>query len=762
MAIFIKHISMTKFTFLFTALLLAQHLQAQQNNPDTIDHPKKLDEVLIYANKFPERSRRIAQSVSVIRSKDVLQWNGNTGDVLQNSGTVFLQKSQQGGGSPVIRGFEASRVLLMVDGIRMNNAIYRTGHLQNIITVDNMILDRIEVLYGPSSTIYGSDALGGVVSMTTKNPLLSKNDKEYVTGSALFRYGSVNQENRAHMDVNFGNKKWASLTSLTYSSFGELVQGKKRSPGNPAAGRLPYYVQTVGSTDRRFNNPDPNKQLGTAYNQYDLLQKILFQPKENITHLLNIQISTTGNIPRHDRLSEIAGTNPRFAEWYYGPQKRNLLAYQLNAGKLAGYFSDVKMNISFQDIEESRITRRFGNPQRQEREENINVWGYNFDAIHREDKHELHVGIDFQFNYLKSTAQGVNIATNAIDKIVTRYPDGKNRMNFGAVYLQHTWKINDHLTLNEGVRLSNVSLKSTIVDNSITNFPFTDATQKHNAVTANLGLVYAPNNTLRIGTQISTGFRSPNFDDLTKIFDTRAGAVTVPNPGLKPEYTYNAELNFNKVTTRVTLGGSVFYTLFRNAIVVDTSTFNGSKKILYDGVISDVFSNTNKGRAYLYGASLNGEINITDHFAASAAITYTYGRYEKAVDQLYQITFYNNTRDSIRRKDNKVPLDHVPPVYGRAALSYKWNGLKAETSVLFNGAKNIEDYNLDGEDNLVYATIKGTPSWYTLNFNIAYQLNKSLSVNGGIENILDKNYRTFASGISAPGRNFLLSMRAGF
>jgi hemoglobin/transferrin/lactoferrin receptor protein len=131
-----------------------------------------LKDVVVYANKFPTLSKNIIQTIGVITDKNLIQYQSTTADILTASGQVFVQKSQQGGGSPVIRGFEASRILILVDGVRMNSAIFRSGHLQNIITVDNMSLDRVEVNYGPSSTMYGSDALGGVINLFTKAPQL--------------------------------------------------------------------------------------------------------------------------------------------------------------------------------------------------------------------------------------------------------------------------------------------------------------------------------------------------------------------------------------------------------------------------------------------------------------------------------------------------------------------------------------------------------------------------------------------------------------
>lgn len=144
---------------------------------------KNLDEIVVYSNKFAEKKKNLAQKIDVINSRSIAKFNAqNTGDLLVNSGHVFVQKSQQGGSSPVIRGFEASRVLLVVDGIRLNNAIYRSGHLQNVITIDQNMLESVEVLQGPASTLYGSDALGGVVSFRSKTPKLSINEKSKITG----------------------------------------------------------------------------------------------------------------------------------------------------------------------------------------------------------------------------------------------------------------------------------------------------------------------------------------------------------------------------------------------------------------------------------------------------------------------------------------------------------------------------------------------------------------------------------------------------
>src|SRR5687767_2135635 len=198
-----KHLLAFSYMFFITLFLHAQE--------DTVNE-KTLGEVVISANKFAERKRNVNQKIDVISSQQIAKTNAqNTGDLLINTGNIFVQKSQQGGSSPVLRGFEASRVLLVVDGIRMNNAIYRAGHLQNVITIDQNMLERVEVLYGPASTLYGSDALGGVVHFRSKQPKLSTTDQLLATGVAFARFSSANNEKTIHSDVSIGGRKFAWL-----------------------------------------------------------------------------------------------------------------------------------------------------------------------------------------------------------------------------------------------------------------------------------------------------------------------------------------------------------------------------------------------------------------------------------------------------------------------------------------------------------------------------------------------------------------------
>jgi hemoglobin/transferrin/lactoferrin receptor protein len=187
----------------------------------------------------------------------------------------------------------------------------------------------------------------------------------------------------------------------------------------------------------------------------------------------------------------------------------------------------------------------------------------------------------------------------------------------------------------------------------------------------------------------------------------------------------------------------VFYTFFRNAITLAPFRLNGKDSIRYNGNMVHVVANQNVNRAYLFGANAALTIDITNALRFHSTINYTYGR--------------------LKNKDKtEVPLDHIPPVYGRTALSFTHARIQAELYALYNGWKKIEDYNPSGEDNVQYATPEGMPSWTTFNLKTTIPLGRLVSVQLGVENLLDRAYRYFASGFSAPGRNFIFALRSSF
>jgi hemoglobin/transferrin/lactoferrin receptor protein len=717
---------------------------------------EQLDEIVLSASKGEEKRSRIAEQVAITSLEEIKKMAPQTSaDLLANLPGVRVQKSQFGGGSPVLRGMEANRVLLVVDGVRMNNAIYRMGHLQNSITVSPNIINRTEVIFGPSSVVYGSDALGGVIHYFTKTPKTS--DKKEVNSSIYSRFSSVNNEFSTEGNIELRNKKWASFTSITYSNFGDLRMGKNRTHGFEDWGKVFEYSNNTNT----FYNPNPiqnpnNKiQKNTSHRQADLLQKITIPFSEKTDLVLNFQYSESSNIDRFDRLTEYSDGDLKYAEWYYGPQKRLLISSQLKINPTKKWLENGTITAAFQNIKESRIQRKFSSLERSYRYENVDVFSLNGDffiPLTKGNNRILSYGFEVTYNNVNSNAYGkiLDVYNNTVVgftddfTVQSRYPDGGSSYASIAAYANYRQDISKKATLNTGIRLVNTNLKATWIDDTFITLPDFDIASNNSAVTATIGYAYKPNKNWQLNTVVSSGFRSPNIDDVGKIRE-KSGNVTVPNINLKPEYAYNFETSALKYfnNKKFQAGLNIYYTLLHNYITRDYFEVNNSGTIFYDGEEGVVVANVNKDNAYIIGSTLSFKGRLNNFLHTKGSFTYTKGK----------------------AYDTKEPLSSIPPMFGMIEVGFEKERFKANLNWKFNSKKRITDYNLiEGIDNIeqtpynsITDTYYGNPSWSTFNFNSNFKINNNFTFFVNVDNIFDIHYKEFASSISAPGRNLSIS-----
>jgi hemoglobin/transferrin/lactoferrin receptor protein len=703
-----------------------------------------LAQMVISATRSTNKSELVAQQVSSIQRKDIQFINpANAADLLAQTGAALVQKSQLGGGSPILRGFEANKVLYVVDGVRMNNAIYRGGHLQDILSLDPMAMENVEIAYGPSAVAYGSDALGGVMSFNTRSPHFTSGDR-LVRGNAMLRYSTADQTG-THINFETSTERFATFTAFTFNNFGDLRQGNIRNPNYPTFGARPWYVERINNRDSVITNPNPNVQVGSGYKQYDFIEKLSFKQNEKLTHTLNIQYSTTNNVPRYDRLTQVSIENPRFGEWYYGPQTRAMVAYHANLSNGKRLYTTGRITLAWQNIDQSRHDRLFNSPNLNNRFENVKVYSANADFSKKTlgETTAINYGFEYYFNNVTSTAYSENIITAVQSPLDTRYASGGASMSGAAAYATLVHKVNKKLTFNGGIRYSRVNLSASFTDKSFFDFPFTDVNQSNGNLNGSFGLILTPNAKWKISALASTGFRAANVDDLAKVFESTSGNLLVPNNELKPEKVANLEATIERKFNRNTsLALNGYYMRYTNALTTGKAQFNGQDSIFYDGTLSPVYTAINATEAYIYGGNLSLNSQVNDHFSLQSSLVYTYGR--------------------IKTDNGDTPLDHIPPVYGRTGFTVQQQKFRGEFFVMYNGWKRIEDYRLDAEDNENYATSDGMPAWYTLNAKASYQIKENVQLMVGLENILDANYRVFASNISGAGRNVTLTLRGRF
>ena len=691
----------------------------------------------------------------IISAEELEELNAQTtADVLQNADGVQVQKSQMGGGSPIIRGFEANRVLLVIDGVRLNNAIYRGGHLHNSVTVDNNVLSQVEILYGPGSAVYGSDAIGGVVHFHTKDPKLSEVDSIITGGSGMLRYNSANQEKSGHFDISIGGKKFGSITSVSANDFGDLLSGSKRHHGYDDFGNITVYSQRIDGRDSAIINENPNLQIGTAYKQIDLLQKLIYRHSEKITFKLNTQYSNSTDVPRFDRLNNVEEDGMlEYSEWHYGPQERMFAALKTELSASNFFFSKASFIASAQNISEDRVKRKFGSNSRSRNSENVKVYGLNADLVSVIDStSQLFYGVELTHNDVISTAFTEDIATGEIGDESTRYPDGGSAMSTGAFYLSysHTFK---KLIAKIGGRYNYNNLKARFIEDSFVALPFESINTTNQALSGNIGLVYLPAKNFKSNFNVSTGFRSPNIDDFGKVFN-KGDFVVIPNNRITPEYAYSAELGFSKTFQReyhsngiktykvnfLTIGATGFCTVLDNAIIREDYELNGLDSLVYEGKNRKIQTNINAEQAIIYGGSGRAKVIFTKNIHLSSSINYTRGYLTSS----------------------KYPFAHIPPLFGKTGLLLEMENWDIELFSHYNGWKRKADFAAGTSDNPQEATVDGSPSWYTINFRASLSLNESVTLQFGINNIMDQHYKMFASGISAPGRNIMISGRVFF
>jgi hemoglobin/transferrin/lactoferrin receptor protein len=702
-----------------------------------------LNAVVVSATRWQQDAKEVPQKVSTISPKDVVLQNPQTAaDLLGQSGEVFIQKSQSGGGSPMIRGFATNRVLIAVDGVRMNTAIFRSGNLQNVISLDPFAMEKTEVLFGPGSVMYGSDAIGGVMSFYTLSPKFTAGDAPQVKGSATGRWSSANQEKTGHADFSIGLKKWAFLTSATYSDYDDLRMGTH----GPDEYLRPEYVVSVNGQDEVVPNPDPERQVYTGYDQLNLMQKIRYRPSEKWDLQYGLHYSTTSNVPRYDRLINYRNGKLRSAEWYYGPQVWLLNNLQVTHKADNKLFDQLSLGSAHQLFEESRHDRNLGNGTRYNRFEKVNAYSLNLDlekAIG--PRHHLYYGTEAIYNKVRSHGTDENVSTGNTVPGPSRYPDGATWGSYAA-FLTYRFKAAEKLTLLSGVRYNRVLLHASF-NNAFYDLPFTTAEINAGALTGSAGAVYSPEASWQLSANLSTGFRSPNVDDIGKVFDSAPGLVVVPNPDLKPEYAYNADLGAAKTFGSVLkLDATAFYTYLQDALVRRNFTLNGKNTMEYEGELSQVQAIRNAAYATVWGVQAGIEVKLPAGFGFSTRYNFQKG---------------NEELDN----GEEAPLRHAAPAFGVSRLTYTRSRLKAELYALYHGEIRYSQLAPEEQDKAyLYASDSNgnpySPSWATLNLKALYQLTRHLSATAGIENITDQRYRPYSSGIAASSRNFVLSLRA--
>lgn len=708
-----------------------------------------LEKIVVSSSRWCQESESQPIKISRITFDDANVYNPQTmADLLGLTGEVFIQKSQYGGGSPMIRGFATNRLLYSIDGVRMNSAIFRAGNIQNVISVDPFAVEASEVLFGPGAVSYGSDAIGGAMIFRTLTPKLSNDKNPCFYGGATVRTATASNELTTHLHAGVGWKQWALLTSFTFSSFDDLEQGKY----GPEKYVMPYIVlpnyNVNGVFDVVTHNSDKRRQAPSGYSQFNYMQKLRYKPAAAWNIEYAFHLSRTSEYARYDRHQRMRKEMPRYAEWNYGPQKWMMNQLSVEHAARSLFYDSLRINFALQHFEESRISRELNKPLREIQSEEVDAWSANIDFLKRATKNfTFSYGVEYVQNNVHSTAKGVDVVTGTLSAVPARYP--KAKWYSAALFAQSEWHITNRLNLVSGLRYNYY-----YIDNDFSSagyyIPFEpQQSSGTGSISGNVGLNWRPLYGWLFRLNYARGFRAPNVDDMGKLFDSADGCVTVPNPSLKPEYADNFELGIAKIFGNyLEADVTAYYTHLDNAIVRRDFLFNGSGTMLYQGEECRVQALQNVAVARVWGIQSAVDVKITRDFYASARVNYQYGREE-----------LDNGETS--------PLRHAAPLFGRAALGYTGKRFSAEAFTCFQAECSADDMPDEEKEKTEFYALDAlgnaySPAWITLNIRASYKFAKSLTVNASLENVTDRRYRPYCSGISAPGRNLTLSLNYSF
>ena len=704
-----------------------------------------LDEFVISSSRWCQQSQAQPVKVTRLSFDEANTFNPQTAaDVLGLTGEVFIQKSQYGGGSPMIRGFATNRLLYSIDGVRMNNAIFRSGNLQNVISLDPFAIAGSEVLFGPGAVGYGSDAIGGAMVFTTLEPRLANGKSPLVHGAATVRTATASNELTAHIHAGVGWKRFAFLTSFTTSSYSDLEQGKY----GPEKYVMPYVVipdyNENGVFDRVAENGDKRRQTPSGYSQLNFMQKVRYAPGRGWNLEYAFHLSETSEYARYDRHQRMRGGLPRYAEWNYGPQfwMMNHLRAEHTGGGIM--YDSMKVNLALQRFEESRISRDLNKPRRETQSEAVDAWSANVDFIKSvSDGLTISYGAEYVQNNVRSKGVATDIVTDATEPMAARYPNAE--WYSAGLFAQAEWHVTNRLNLAAGVRYNHY-----LIDNDFSTvgyeIPFEPRqVSSAGSVSGNIGLNWRPASGWLFRVNYARGFRAPNVDDMGKLFDSADGCVTVPNPALRPEYADNVEFGFAKhIGSFLKFDVTAYYTHLTDAIVRRDFLFNGSPTMEYQGSECRVQALQNAATANVWGVQAAVDANFAKWFYGEARVSWQRGFEEMDNGEV-------------------SPSRHAAPLFGTISLGFDNKRFAVEAFCNFQAECSAEDMPEEEKDKTeIYALDTDgnaySPAWLTLNMRASYRFAKGLSLNATLENITDRRYRPYSCGISAPGRNVTMSL----
>jgi len=616
-------------------------------------HAQEIDEILVTAMRRAVAEDQLAIALTSLDGTEVKQHKLVT-DALADTVGVQLQQTTPGQGAAIIRGLKGSAILHLVDGIRLNNAIFRSAPTQYLALVPVSSVERIEILRGTPASLYGSDAIGGVVQVVSRVPVFDSATPA-IRGEVFLSADTAEQSRRLSATMDAGTKTLASS----------------------------FSVELLDSGDRRVGGGE--KIRPSAYTSRATRLLLAATPDDHRSYSLDLQYLEQPETPRTDELVPGFGqTEPSSSEFWFLPNRRSFVHgnYKSASGLLG---VDWNVDAAWQRIDDDRLTRDFQAPVRTHETNRSDLYGLLISASKLTDRSSWIVGADYYYDEVLSSRVNEDVASGQTADVEPRFPNRSNIQQF-SVFGNTTWSLNSHHAVTAGVRLSDIR----------TRLPATTAGPaakiNNSDVSGDLGWVFDFAENWQFTTEVGYGFRAPNVFDLGTLGNRPGNRFNIPNTQLDSEHVTHGDIGVSYRSTGVELALSAFAMRYRDRI---TSVLTGD--VTPEG--REITQSINAASSTVRGIEGSARIAFLRFWALTANLTYTWG--EQTFDGLVF-----------------EPADRIPPLHGALRVEYDpvssiklegWAEFADRQDRLSN--RDIRDVRMDPNGTPGWASIGTRATW---------------------------------------------------
>ena len=673
---------------------------------------------------FPEPLNSTTWSITTLETDAIKGHARSLPEALSGIPSIMVQKTALGQSSPYIRGFTGYHNVLLVDGVRLNHSAMRSGPNQYWSTVLVNGVESIEVLRGTNGSIYGADAIGGVVNILSKEPVF-KESKNQFNGRFTGRIASAEESWGASLLAETQTPDWFAEISHSEQSFGDLSGGK-----------------TVGV------------QKNTGYNTRGTTARLARKLSDNAHFIFGIQKAFMDDVPRtHKTIDGISweGLSAGKEIWRRLDQERELYYGKLSWENIGGIADAGQISLSLHSHEQAR-NRMKGNLGAATGGDfqKFDLDDYGLSARFEADtiwNSRLSYGAKWHHEELISGGYKFN-ANSTRTSDLTQGPLAANaEYNRIAFYLQDTYELDTGFTFQPGIRFSSIQadLKEYYGENDDSTTLLNPEKKSYEELIGSLRVSKQINDDFFAFGGISQGFRPPSLYDLTSTDET--SAIERPNTKLEPEKFHQAEVGLRSFAGPLRFTTSFYHTWIQDMIV---------RSPVESGQSNTLKSN---GDGYLQGIELEVAYDWTPSWNSTLSFSWMDGEVEQLLD--------NNSSGTVAIEGrNYTPVDRTTtrlmPVQTQLITSYRPDGSPwmGELSILAVG--EADKLSLKDETDKSRIPVNGTPGYVLVGLMCAYEWNESSSISLAIENIEDIDYRVHGSGLNGPGRNFVLTYSQNF